>query len=107
MKEKENGERNEAKPFTFFGVDPFVTAMSQQKIVVNEIDQNKNEVDGYARDGEMIEFSNQRMFVPGNCLVVEGGKRHADSLSSFAEHERQIRSISGSIDETDDSVTNN
>lgn len=106
MKGSENVSRNEAKPFTFFGLDPFVTTMSQHKAVVNEISKNKNEIIGNYRDGEMIEFSNERMSVSGNRLVVEG-KENYPVYNSMTEHEREIRSISGSLAETDESIANN
>ena len=67
--------------------------------------KNKNETKRNFLNEEMVEFSNERMSVPGNRLVI-GGKESNIAYSSQNEHDRNIRSLSGSLGETEESEEN-
>ena len=54
----------------------------------------------------MIEFTSERMSVSGNRLIVEG-KEGYHGYNSMTDNERDIRSVSGSLEETDVSIANN
>ena len=53
----------------------------------------------------MIDFTSEQMSVSGNRLIVEG-KEGFRGYRSLTDNERDIRSISGSLAETDDSLAN-
>ena len=109
-KESEEVTQNDTKPYTFFGLDPFITAKttSQTKVDIsnnNHNIKNKNENNTNYRDGEMIDFTSEQMSVSGNRLIVEG-KEGFRGYRPLTDNERDIRSISGSLAETDDSLAN-
>jgi hypothetical protein len=54
----------------------------------------------------MIEFTTEQMSVSGNRLIIEG-KEGYHSYNSMTDNERDLRSISGSLGETDVSIVNN
>ena len=54
----------------------------------------------------MIEFTTERMSVSGNRLIIEG-KEGYNGYNSMTDNERDLRSISGSLAETDVSTANN
>merc|ERR1719367_597580 len=109
-KESEEVTQNDTKPYTFFGLDPFITAKttSQTKVDISDNNhniKNKNENNTNYRDGEMIDFTSEQMSVSGNRLIVEG-KEGFRGYRPLTDNERDIRSISGSLAETDDSLAN-
>ena len=54
----------------------------------------------------MIEFTSEQMSVSGNRLIVEG-KENLRSYNPIIDNERELRSISGSLAETDESIDDN
>ena len=55
----------------------------------------------------MIEFTSERLSVSGNRLIVEGKEGYQSYNNSMTDNERDIRSISGSLAETDVTTGNN
>ena len=109
-KESVEVTQNDTKPFTFFGLDPFITAKttSQSKVDLNNDSpnsKNKTENNSNYRDGEMIDFTSEQMSVSGNRLIVEG-REGFRGYCPLTDNERDVRSISGSLAETDDSLAN-
>merc|ERR1711994_596863 len=97
-KESVEVTRNDTKPYTFFGLDPFVTTTPQDKSDTNQTSKNKNEINANYRDREMIEFTTEWMSVSGNRLIIEG-KEGYNGYNSMTDNERDIRSVSGSLAE--------
>ena len=68
--------------------------------------KNKNEGSGNYPQDQMIEFTSEQMSVSGNRLIVEG-KENLRSYNPIIDNERELRSISGSLAETDESIDDN